>query len=99
MTTTVNDKTTICISNSTEVEHNSKAMTDCKEHGVPVVDVEFLDDATNGSAHSKITSHIISSWGNSPRSTPSSSRSGKEETDFGFKEGKGLKGELVSVCL
>ena len=59
---------------------------------VPVVDVEFLDDAAKGEALSKILPHTISSWG-APRHVLSAT----EETDFAtqaFEKGKvqGMRG-------
>ena len=52
-------------------------MQKVKDCDVPVVDVDFLDDAAKGEALSKILPHTISPWG-----APRHALSSKEETDF-----------------
>lgn len=97
--TSLNSKTTICISNNSELELDSKAMKECKELGVPVLDLEFLEDvSTNGSASSKISPHTISSWTiDSPR--PAKRLKGKEETDFGLMEKGIIREKRVLIIL
>ena len=52
-------------------------MQKVKDCDVPVVDVDFLDDAAKGEALSKILPHTISPWG-----APRHALSTTEETDF-----------------
>ena len=75
---TVKPDTTICISNQSEIDKQSKSINKVMDCDVPVVDVEYLDNIDSGGALAKITSHKISSWG-APRDVLPS----KEETDFG----------------
>lgn len=46
-----------------EVEKSSQRMSEMEELEVPVVDIDYLDDAAKGGALLKIPTHTISSWG------------------------------------
>ena len=89
---TPNIDTTICISNKAELDKRTKVVDKIKECDVPVVDVEFLDDAAQGGALVKIPPHTISSWG-APRHT----LVGKEEIDAGSLDKLFEKGTTMSL--
>jgi poly [ADP-ribose] polymerase len=79
----VDEDTTLCISNQAEIDKQSKNMNKVMECDVPVVPVDYLKDAAKGGALGKIAVHKISSWGASrdalPVATPGPSGSQLEE--------------------
>ena len=91
----VNKDTTICISDKDTVESGSHVVRNVQDCDVPVVDVEFLDDAAKGEALSKILPHTISPWG-----APRHALSTTEETDYAaraFEKGEEVMKECESA--
>ena len=62
----------------------SKKMTEVEDAEVPVVSIDFLNDASKGAALLKIPTHTISEWGAPRHSLPA------DETDY-FGVGKSFK--------
>ena len=46
-----------------EVKKMSKKMQDAKKADIPVVSIDFLEDAEKGAAQLKIPAHNIATWG------------------------------------
>jgi poly [ADP-ribose] polymerase len=54
---------TVCISNEAEVKKLGKRMQDAKKANIPIVSLDFLEDAVKGAAQLKIPTYSIATWG------------------------------------
>eukprot|EP00118_Oscarella_pearsei_P026283 m.309715 g.309715 ORF g.309715 m.309715 type:complete len:959 (+) comp47446_c0_seq1:38-2914(+) len=77
VSTSVSSRLVFCISSEAEVEKESKKIRDAEEADVPIVSVDFLEDAARGGALLKIPQYNLVSWG--------LNRKEEDETDGGAK--------------
>ena len=90
--------TTLCISSKAELEKSTftAKMGKVKHCDVPVVGVEFLEEAAKGGALSKIPSHTISSWG-APRQALAATENRKREANHERVYEKGENQFIIST--